>query len=41
MFFNTQHGVFCSISSIGDTYITIDANGHEYTSSMEFMILIG
>jgi len=41
MYWNTQHNIFCDIISIGDTFITIGANGHEYVSSMHFMILIG
>ena len=41
MYWNTQHNIFCDIISIGDTFITISANGYEYVSSMHFMILMG
>ncbi len=40
-FFNLEHCVFCHIISIGDDgHITINANGYEYITSMDQMILL-
>ncbi len=40
-FFNLEHCVFCHIISIGDDgLITIDANGYEFITSMDQMILM-
>ena len=38
--YNLEHCVFCNIISIGDDYITINANGYEYITSMDQMILL-
>lgn len=41
LLFNLEHCVFCDIISIGDNgLVTIDANGYEFVTSMDQMILM-
>lgn len=38
--FNLEYSVFCSIVEIGDTFITINANGWIYRTTMDQMVII-
>jgi hypothetical protein len=41
IYFNTEHNLFCNITHIANDYIIINANGYEYKSHIDFMLVIG